>query len=228
MNVSEMFSEDDRKRINAAVAAAEKKTAAEIVPVVAGSSGRYDRAEDICGLWLGLMLMVAVWILLPSPVREPGSWGGLDLIWYPVCLIAAVVVGFVGGVVLANLVPPFRRIFTPAQQMRDEVSLRSRQTFFDHRVHHTAGSGGVLLYVSLFEHQASVVADQKVVDILGQERIDELCRNFTARFKNSEASIVDALCETAGEIGDLLAEPYPAAADDVNELPDALVTIEGL
>ncbi len=226
MAVADMFTDEDRRRINATVAAAEGKTAAEIVPVVAGSSGRYDRAEDICGLWLGLMLLAAVWILLPSPVRAPGDWGGLDLLWYPVALIAAVVVGFVGGAVLADKVPPLRRIFTPEAQMRDEVWTRARQTFFDHRVHHTSGSSGVLLYVSLYEHRAAIVADQPIIERLGQARIDELCAHFTARLKTD--SLIDAYCQTIDELGALLEPLFPAPANRANELPDALVTLESL
>ena len=87
------ITDDDRNAINTAVAAAESKTSAEIVPVVADSSGRYDRAEDLCGLWLGLILMIITWILLPEPIREPGSWGGPSLLCYPFALTAAVVFG---------------------------------------------------------------------------------------------------------------------------------------
>ena len=47
------FSDEQRRAVAQAVAEAEGKTSAEIVPVVATASGRYDRAEDIVGLWTG-------------------------------------------------------------------------------------------------------------------------------------------------------------------------------
>lgn len=226
MSVAQQFTDHDRSLISAAVAAAECRTSAEIVPVVVGSSGRYDRAEDICGLWLGLILMVLTWVLLPSPIREAGDWSGISLAWYPFVLAVAVLVGFIAGVVLSDRVPPLRRMFTPSAQMRDEVSLRSRQLFFDQRVHHTDGARGLLLFVSLFEHQAAIVADQKIIEILGQERIDELCRHFTDRLKRE--TVTGALCETIGEVGELLHDALPPTGGDVNELPDALVTFECL
>ena len=53
IKATRLITDADRQRINAAIADAELHTSAEIVPVVASASGRYDRAEDIAGLWLG-------------------------------------------------------------------------------------------------------------------------------------------------------------------------------
>ncbi|MDB4637735.1 MAG: hypothetical protein P8M30_02125 [Planctomycetaceae bacterium] len=222
-----LINEDDRRVINEAVANAESKTAAEIIPVVAESSGRYDRAEDICGLWLGLTCMVGVWILLPPPAREPGSWGGPSLLWYPVSLVVSVIVGFMIGVVISHHVPVLRRLFTPKSEREQEVANRSRQVFFDRRVHHHSdGQGEVLLYVSLFEHQAAIMTDSSTLEILTQETVNKLYHQFTNRLKHG--SLKDAFAETINEIGTLLAEKLPATKNDRNELPDALVTLEGI
>ena len=70
-----LFSEEQRKQVEQAVIDAEAKTSAEIVPVVATASGRYDRAEDIIGLWLATIAAVAVWLLFPRKAIESGSWG---------------------------------------------------------------------------------------------------------------------------------------------------------
>ena len=67
LSAARFFSDADRKRINECVGTAELKTSAEIVPVVATSSGRYDRAEDLVGLLLGIVLMILTAILWPAP-----------------------------------------------------------------------------------------------------------------------------------------------------------------
>jgi len=220
------ISDTDRKTINEAVAAAENQTAAEIVPAIAESSGRYDRAEDICGLWVGLTLMIAAWILLPTPMREPGSWGGPSVIWYPISLVASVIVGFIIGVVISHYVPALRRLFTPRSECEQEVGHRSRQVFFDRRVHHTQDQGGILLYVSLFEHQAAIIADQKVLELLTQETVNQVCSDFTTRLKTG--SLTEAFVQTIEQVGQTLAEKLPATDTDQNELPDALVTLEAI
>ena len=66
------------------------------------------------------------------------------------------------------------------RKMRDEVAARARAVFFDGRVHHTAGATGLLVYVSLYERMAAVLADQSVLDRLGQDAVDELCGVLTA------------------------------------------------
>jgi putative membrane protein len=59
---SKLLSDSDRKKISEAVAEAEKTTSGEIVTTIATSSGRYDRAEDIFGLLVGLVSLGLCWM----------------------------------------------------------------------------------------------------------------------------------------------------------------------
>ncbi len=221
---AKIFSDAERDQVNAAVRAAEAKTSAELVPVVARSSGRYDRAEDIVGLWIGGAALIAVWAFYPLPQTQSGDWGAAHPIWQLVAMLVGGLLGFVLGAILATRVTWLRRLFTASSQMEEEVMGRARQMFFDNRVHHTGGGSGLLLYVSLFEHRAAVIADQSVLEKLGQDSVDEICQEFTARLH--EKGPVDALCETITAVGDRLSPLLPRAEDDVNELPDELVVIE--
>lgn len=219
-----IFGDADRDRVNAAVREAESATSAEILPVVARCSGRYDRPEDIVGLWFAALMMIVVWLIVPLPKTEAGNWDAPAAVWQLVALLAGALAGFVAGAFVGGRVDWLRRLFTPRTQMREEVLSRAREVFFDQRVHHTSGASGVLLYVSLFEHMAAVIADQSVLDKLGQEQIDEVCRELTQHLH--ERNPIDALCETADSLGRRLAPVLPRAADDVNELADALVVID--
>jgi len=221
---SKRFTEDDKRRINEAVGRAELKTSAEIVPVVATASGRYDRPEDIVGVWFGLAGMIAAWYLVPSGEGAPGSWGGFPSWAKLLCLAAAVVVGFLAGATLATHVGWLRRLFTPRSQMRDEVAARAREMFFDGRVHHTAGATGVMMYISLYERMATILADQAVMDSLGAEALEELRGELLRRL--GEFGPTEALCGVIESAGERLGPVLPREADDVNELPDGLVTID--
>ncbi|MEX0936863.1 MAG: hypothetical protein WDZ59_03310 [Pirellulales bacterium] len=218
------ISDADRDRINEAVREAEAATSAEILPVVARSSGRYDRPEDVIGLWFAAILMVIVWSVFPLPSAEVGSWTAPDPVWQLVALLTGGLIGFVAGAYIGSQIDWLRRLFTPTDQMREEVFGRAREVFFDNRVHHTGGGSGLLLYVSMFEHMAAVIADQSILDKLGQECIDEICGEFTQRLH--EGTPADAICDTVGSVGHRLASVMPRAQDDVNELPDQLVVIE--
>jgi putative membrane protein len=147
----------------------------------------------------------------PLPQIEAGDWASFGPVWQLVAMLTGAMAGFIAGAILGGKVDWLRRLFTSRAQMRDEVYSRAREVFFDKRVHHTDHGSGVLLYVSMFEHMAAVIAD-------------ELCRDFTQRLH--EKAPIDALCDTATSLGRHLAPLLPRAENDVNELSDALVVID--
>ncbi len=221
---SQIFNDQERKRVDDAVAQAEKRTSSEIVPVVATSSGRYDRAEDIVGLFVGLIVVAVIWWQFPSPAaHETGAWDGTPRVMEILLLFVSMIVGFIMGVCSASRLFWLRRLFTPKRQMKEEVETRACQVYFDSSIHHTSGGTGVLIYISLYERLAVVLGDKTVVEKLGQEGIDELCETLTRFIKED---ITQALVDTIQSTGDKLEPVLPRAKTDANELSDSLITID--
>ena len=222
---SQLFNEKQRQRVQQAVVEAEKQTSCEIVPVVATASGRYDRAEDIIGLWLVVLVVIALWLLLPRQVGDSGNWGSAMPLYLELLILAgATVMAFLTGAVAGSRIGWLRRLFTPRNQMREEVAAKAREVFFDNRVHHTAGGSGLLIYVSLFERTAMVLGDQIILDKLGQSFLDEICRRLTDSLRKNHPS--EALCEAISEAGQQLTGPLPWEEGDVDELQNTLVLID--
>lgn len=223
-NAFDFLNEDQQKQVEQAVVEAEKRTSCEIVPVIATSSGRYDRPEDVVGLWLTIITALCLWYFFPRNAEQGGDWSGLpigvELILAALLLIIAFIMGAIAGSRLGWL----RRLFTPRQQMQDEVAARAREIFFDKRVHHTEGGTGVLIYISLFEHMAVALADQAIIDKLGQSFVDQICQQLTKGLHTGDATT--AVCDAIKEIGDQASKPLPRAEDDQNELHDVLVLID--
>ena len=219
---SHLFTEADRRRVTEAVARAEARSSAEIVPVIASSSGRYDRAEDMVGLWFGVLALCVGWWLAQGV--EISDWGvprpklGLPSI------LGLVIGGWVLGVVLAHLSGSLRLLFTPRREQKAEVERAARQAFFDRRIHHTEGGSGLLVYVSLLERMAVVLADAQVLEKLGQPKLDALCASLVSELR--KGAYTDALCNTIDQAGVALAEALPAQAQNRNELTDALVVMD--
>jgi putative membrane protein len=216
------LTKDELTDIEQAVATAESKTSVEIVPVLASVSGRYDRAEDLAGLWLGILLMVVLWIVWPVHPPEPGDWGASLPLNY-LGWIAALVGGFLLGAWICARTPLLRRLLTPRQELAAEVQRRAREVFFDQRIHHTSGGTGVLIYVSVFERTVCILADETAIKALPDGEIARLCSALTRQLGQSPAS---GLKECIASLGDQLAGPLPRDGQNRDELGNAVVLID--
>ncbi len=221
---SDAFREDQRRKIEATVRDAEARTSCEIVPVVATSSGRYDRSEDVIGFWCAVVAAAILWCTLSRPMDQPGSWGSMPTSLGVLILIAGMVVSFIIGTYVTSRTGWLRRLTTPRRQMTDEVEARARTLFFDARVHHTEGATGLLIYVSLFEHMAVVLGDKTIMDKLGQPFLDGLCRQLTDGLRQDNPT--EAICAVISSAGEQLAVPLPRDKDDVDELENTFVVID--
>lgn len=207
----------DQKPIEAAIARLEQRSSAEVVCVVATESGRYDRAESLLGLVLGLVgLAVAegVW----SAVS--GSWGSPT----PLLVQAAgVVVGFVAGLLLASFVHPLRRVLVSKAEREEEVRRGAWSAFTASRVGATAGRVGVLVYVSLFEHQVVVLLDTGVQALVPADFAAQLVDRAVAGLKAGKRT--EALAELVDLLAQTLAEKLPAGTDNPDELPNHVIAL---
>jgi putative membrane protein len=214
---------EDQQRLSAAVAAAEARTCAEIVPVIARDSGRYDRAEDAVGFVLGLAAMALVWLLYPVE-HEPGSWGGPPPTLELIALVVAMILGTSLGTLLAARVPGLRRLAIPSAQLREEVQAAARATFYDQRIHHTERGDAVMIYVSLFERVVVVLPGMQLEAKIDPGRITQVCSTVTATL--GQGDVITALVAGVEALGELLAESAPGDDGDTNEIADALILIE--
>ena len=71
---------------------------------------------------------------------------------------------------------------------------------------------------------AAILADDAVIEKLGQAKLDELRDLLTSSLRTQ--SLADAICGTISAAAPKLAETLPRAEGDVNELPDALVVLD--
>jgi putative membrane protein len=212
-----------RAAVSEAVRRAEARTSAEIVPVVAFDSGRYDRAEDAFGFVVGLLAVALVWWVYPF-APEPGSWSGPPEIVELVALLAAMIVGTGLGTALAVRVPTLRRLALPLATMQAEVHRAARALFHDQRIHHTQHRDAVMIYVSLFERTVFVLPDRAVEAKLGGDAVAKVCATLTSKLREGDVSL--ALVAGVEALGDALAEVLPADGEQQNELDDVLVVIE--
>jgi putative membrane protein len=205
---SELFTAEEREAISRAVSSAESRTAAEIIPAVTSSSGRYDRAEDVFGLIFALLVLVVGWLAL-SDGRPSEDWTGVSVPPFGLfSVIVTLLVGFAIGAALATRFPVLRLPFISAREMRDEVERAAGEAFFRLRLRKTAGATGILIYVSVYERMVRVVGD----DAIAEKPIEGL------RDERPGEGLVAAI----ERCGDLCAPHFPPLPDDEDELSNEL------
>ena len=221
---SAWFTESDRKAIAEDIARAESATTGEIVPVVATTSGNYDRAEDLFGLVFALISLSAFWLL--RGVAPGGSgWpsGPAESLSLPVVL-SIVAVAFIVGAVLATVIPALRLPFIPRNEMEREVERRAAEAFHHFRIRSTAGATGVLIYVSLFEHAVRVFGDDLINEKIDQETWQEICDHVVDGIRKGDPS--GGLSAGILRCGEVLASHFPIDPGDRNELVNTLHLID--
>lgn len=219
------LTEEERTAVSDAVIDAERGTSAEIVPAVASESSDYPQVASLLG-FLGSLLMLSIaWMLTEGQGSQDGQW--YEDPWHvafrlPV-LLGAACLGYI--VVPRMLVTDAAtRLIASDEDLDDSVLMAAHTLFHDRRIHHTERRTGVLIYVSLLERRAAIVADTTVLETVTQDGVDALRDHLVERLHAGERA--EALTSTIKRLGERLARSLPSTGSDENALPDALVILD--
>ena len=87
----------------------------------------------------------------------------------------------------------------------------------------THGRTGILIYLSMREHRAEIVADAAIASLVSPEVWGEAMAAMLAELK--QGRIADGMIAAVDRVGVVLAEHFPRHENDVNELPDRLIEV---
>ena len=221
------LSEADQARVTAAVAAAESHTAGEIVTVVADRSDGYS---DIALAWSAIASFTALIVLALFPDFYLGladklldHWAHE---WTPreIFTLAAVVgIAKFLGTWLIQLWPPlkFWLVLPPIKTQR--TLQRAVSLFKVGAERRTHGRTGILIYLSMREHRAQILADEAIASKVSPETWGEAMAALLEHIKDGRCA--DGMIAAVEKVGVVLAEHFPRAEDDTNELPDRLIEL---
>lgn len=202
-----MISGDDKKRIVAAIRTAESTTAGEIFCVIAHRSGSY-RLVPLA--WAaGLALFV------PLPMLTLTVWSA------PAIYIAQLLV-FIASYLVLSL-PAIRYRIVPRRRQHDRAHAEAMNQFFAHELEKTSQRTGVLIFASIAERYAEIVADAGINAKVTNEVWDDAITVLIGGIRDGRPG--DGFVAAIEMCGAVLAEHFPPGTLNPDELPDKLVEL---
>jgi putative membrane protein len=221
------LSADDHARVTAAVTAAEAHTDGEIVTVVARASDKY---HDVALHWSVIAMLLVLALLAVFPGIAEGIHARLIDAWsegtpggayYTIALVLMAVTFLVCRVLMAPM--SVRMVLTPGATKTRRVRAKALQLFRTGAEKRTVAATGVLLYLSLAEHRAELIADEAIHARVPDDVWGHAMASLVSAVRDGRPG--DGMAAAVGEIGVVLAAHFPRSEGDTNELPDRLIEL---
>lgn len=221
------LSPEDHARVAAAVTAAEALSNGEIVTIATDLSDKY---HDVGLHWaVAVLIAVLAWFAaFPAALNwwDELLFGGWRVEPGPHELLTLLMVLSVAAFTLTLLLMrwmPLRLALTPGNTKQRRVRRRAVELFKVAARQKTVGQTGILVYLSIGERRAEIVADEAILAVTTPETWGE---SMAALLKDVKAGRpADGICAALGLIGEVLAAHFPKTEADTNELPDALIEL---
>jgi putative membrane protein len=221
------LSRQDHDLVTAAVTAAERGSDGEIVVIVAPRSDAY---HDVA-----LHYAVLAMLIVPAKLAFlPQAWidraTALLLGWNAELGRGALMLALFAMLALVFLVVrlllaamPLRMALTPGRTKTRRVHRRAVELFRACCELRTRGRTGILIYLSLAEHRAEIVADQAIADQVEPETWGEAMADLVDEVKAGRPG--HGLAKAVERVGAVLARLLPPTHENPNELPDRVVEL---
>jgi len=214
-------------KVSAAIAAAEATTDGEILAVTTPLSDSY---HDVALHWAVAMLI----LILAFAAWQPGwlTWAFEQLFggWRDAptlselltFLMVLAVLKFTAVLLILKWMP-LRLALTPRSTKARRVRRRAIQLFKAAAERRTEGRTGILIYLSMGEHRAEIVADRAITDVTTPETWGDAMEVLLADVRDGRPA--DGISAAVQRIGIVLAEHLPKSRDNPNEIPDKLIEL---
>ncbi|MBF5090745.1 MULTISPECIES: TPM domain-containing protein [unclassified Novosphingobium] len=221
------LTDSDRTRIAQAVTAAELRSAGEIVTIV---TARSDPYRDVALAWAAAVAFLALAALEFAPHfylalidRVLGLWATE---WSPRAVLgvalSVALVKFL-AMLLLQAWEPLRLWLVPRPIKRARVHARALTCFRIGAESRTTGRTGILIYLSMAERRAEIIADEAIAARVAPEVWGDAMHALLAEIR--QGRVADGMIAAVEGVGAVLAQHLPRADDDVNELPDRLIEV---
>ncbi|OCC22579.1 hypothetical protein MB02_16060 [Croceicoccus estronivorus] len=226
-NTSSPLNDAGRQRISEAVSKAEENTSGEIVTILTDRSDGYG---DIALAWAAFaaftaLTVVSLWpsFFLSKLELISGRWNSEWTAAHAFALAAALGIVKFAAVWLLQLWQPLKFALVPGQIKDARVHDRALAAFRIGAERRTHGRTGILIYLSMREHRAEIIADEAIASRVDPAVWGDAMAAMLTELKQDR--VAEGMSAAVERVGAVLAAHFPSDAEDVNELPDRLIEI---
>lgn len=222
----------DREKIREAVKSAEQKTSGEIALAVTGESHDYAFYELIVSVAFGALIFLIMFFCYDpiTSLVDRLLWNGEDR--QVIGIFGFISFAAIALVYLLTNISVIDRIIIPKKAKQTAVYQRALRHFVESGVYATKDRNGILLFISLMEHEVCIIADEAVLKNITQDKLDSLARELALGIRKKE--FTSSLLTCIASCGKILETYFPVKNDDPanssaenpNELPDGLVILD--
>jgi putative membrane protein len=202
-----LVAENDRRRIAEAITEAERATSGEIVAVIAPQSATYLHGPF---LWAALAALAVPWPFV--------FWT-----WWPIQHIYALQLVVFAALVAVLMPWPVRLALVPRSVKHARAHQRAVEQFLAQNLHTTVGRTGVLIFVSVGERFAEVLADAAIHAKVPDGAWQSIVTDLTAHISKGEPG--EGFVRAIRAVGDHLARHFPPEAGQPLALSNHLIVL---
>ena len=191
------FDPDNIAKIKAAVTAAEQGNSGEVVPCIVPQSSHYEEVS-VKAFFLAVMISAVALVIYEW---KHDLWFPEFKVGVPIVTLMVLLAGGMPGYVLVNLFPNIKRKLLGKQRMSHASARHAKVMFLENEVFRTKQRVGILIFVSLFEHQVHVLPDKGLDGKVNASDWDEVVNLIITGIKRGDAAqgLIDGI-QKCGEI----------------------------
>jgi putative membrane protein len=202
-----LVAEADQRRIADAITQAERTTSGEIVAMIAPESASYLHGPF---LWAALAALAVPWPFV--------FWT-----WWPIQHIYLLQLATFAALVVVLMPRAVRLALVPRSVKHARAHRRAVEQFLAQNLHTTVGRTGVLIFVSVAERFAEILADTAIHERVPESAWQAIVADLTQHIGKGQPG--DGFVRAITAVGEHLARHFPPDAHSPHALSNHLIVL---
>lgn len=208
--IHKYISDQELQKIEETIARVEEHTSGEIVPVIV------KRSSSIGHIPLTLTLLFTLLIVVAELPYSDWLWVKPWVWCWPFLLV---VIYYLASLVANNLW--VQKLLVSEKDEIDQVHRRAELEFYSNKIHRTEHGTGVLIFVSVMEKKAVILADEGIAQKLPKETWDKVLQGISSKLGQKQWG--EAFIGAIDECGTHLKTHFPITSNSENQLKNHLI-----